>query len=108
MEQAREAPQPVSEAARWTQDAFTRLSAVPGVRRIGLALVEGGGRRLRFTASDRERGVEVDWCHVDAYDDVPLNTAVRTGEPVLAAVEELDLQCVRGSDPRRGGGGHQG
>jgi anti-sigma regulatory factor (Ser/Thr protein kinase) len=80
----------VSDAARWTQDAFARLTTLPGVRRVGLALVEGGGRRLRFTASDRDRGVEVEWCHVDAYDDVPLNTAVRTGEPVLATVDDLE------------------
>ena len=29
------------------------LTALPGVRRVGLALTEGGGRRLRFIASDR-------------------------------------------------------
>jgi anti-sigma regulatory factor (Ser/Thr protein kinase) len=62
---------------------------VPGVRRIGLALTQGGGRQLIFTASDRvtERGVE--WCDVDAFEDVPLNNAVRTGKPVVGSLEEL-------------------
>ena len=69
---------------------FEDLAAVPGVRRVGFALLEGGGRRLRFTASDRSaEGGAVDWCHIDAYDDVPLTTVVRTGEPVLGACEEL-------------------
>ena len=63
--------------------------ALPGVRRVGFALTEGGGRRLRFVASDRSRRRRVDWCHIDAYDDVPLTTVVRTGEPVLAARDPL-------------------
>ncbi len=74
----------------WAEDALASLSGLPAVRRVGLALTEGGGRRLRFSASDRtpaEGGVE--WCHVDAYDDVPLNTAVRTGRPVLGALSQL-------------------
>lgn len=65
------------------------LTAVSGVHRVGLALTEGGGRRLRFTASDRDSGSGVPWCHVDAYDDVPLNTALRTGQPVLGSLEDL-------------------
>jgi anti-sigma regulatory factor (Ser/Thr protein kinase) len=67
-------------------DALLRL---PGVRRVGLALTEGGGRRLRFTASDRDLEKAVDWCLIDAYDDVPLATVVRTGEPVLGALDAL-------------------
>jgi len=94
----------VSDAARWTQDAFARLTTLPGVRRVGLALVEGGGRRLRFTASDRDAGVDVEWCHVDAYDDVPLNTAVRTGEPVLAAVEDLEARYADFAKAQRNAG----
>jgi anti-sigma regulatory factor (Ser/Thr protein kinase) len=45
----------------------------------------------------------VDWCHVDAYDEVPLNTAVRMGEPVVGALIDLDLRygqfvgCQRGT-----------
>ena len=60
------------------------LTALPGVHRVGLALTEGGGRRLRFVASDRLDGDDtLDWCHIDAYDDVPLTEVVRTGEPML-------------------------
>jgi len=36
------------------------LSALPGVRRVGFALSEGGGRRLRFTSSDRSDDGSVD------------------------------------------------
>ena len=66
------------------------LTALPGVRRVGFALTEGGGRRLRFTASDRSDNGRVDWCHIDAYDDVPLTSVVRTGEPVLGDRGSLD------------------
>jgi anti-sigma regulatory factor (Ser/Thr protein kinase) len=69
---------------------ITDLGALPGVSRVGVALSEGGGRRLRFTASDRTSDGSIDWCHIDAYDDVPLTTVVRTGEPVLGAREALD------------------
>ncbi len=66
------------------------LVALPGVGRVGFALTEGGGRRLRFTASDRSDDDRVDWCHIDAYDDVPLTSVVRTGEPVLGDRGSLD------------------
>ena len=69
--------------------AVARLRVLPGVRRVGLALSEGGGRRLRFTASDRDDTGALDWCHIDAYDDVPLNQVLRTGEPVLAPITDL-------------------
>lgn len=75
--------------ANWADEAFAVLTALPGARRVGLALVEGGGRRLQFTASDRD-GAAQPWCEVDGYDDVPLNTAVRTGEPVIGALDHLD------------------
>lgn len=65
------------------------MTDLPDVRRVGLALAEGGGRRLRFTANDRDNGPEVDWCHVDAYEDVPLNTVVRTGQAVLGTLDQL-------------------
>jgi anti-sigma regulatory factor (Ser/Thr protein kinase) len=68
--------------------ALAALVAEPGVHRAGLALTEGGGRRLRFTASDRT-GVAVEWCHIDAYDDVPLTLVVRTGERVAGTVAAL-------------------
>lgn len=64
------------------------LAARPGVVRVGLALVEGGGRRLRFTASDRD-GAVVDWCHIDAYDDVPLNLVVRSGTGLSGSWADL-------------------
>ncbi|HWJ83073.1 MAG TPA: ATP-binding protein [Nocardioides sp.] len=75
----------------WTTEALRCTTELPGVRRAGLALVEGGGRRLQFTASDRVAdGAEGPaWCHIDGYDDVPLNTAVRTGRSVLGTVTAL-------------------
>ena len=69
---------------------LTDLSALPGVSRVGFALSEGGGRRLRFTSSDRGFHDGVEWCHIDAYDDVPLTLVVRTGESVMGARESLD------------------
>jgi anti-sigma regulatory factor (Ser/Thr protein kinase) len=69
---------------------LTDLTALPGVRRVGFALSEGGGRRLRFTASDRRTQGRVEWCHIDAYDDVPLTRVVRTGEPLLGDRDSLD------------------
>lgn len=69
---------------------MTTLLELPGVTRVGVALTEGGGRRLRFSASDRDNTRTVDWCHVDAYDDVPLNTVVRTGSPVVGSVDEIE------------------
>lgn len=74
------------DISTWAHQVLAGLTDVPHVHRAGLALTEGGGRRLRFTASDRSAG---DWCHVDAYDDVPLNTAVRTGAAVLGSLDEL-------------------
>jgi len=81
--------QATAGVAGWTGQAFAQLTELPGVHRVGLALVEGGGRRLRFTASDRDGGASIDWCDVDAYDDVPLNTAVRSGRAVLGSLAEL-------------------
>ncbi len=69
---------------------LTGLGALPGVRRVGFALSEGGGRRLRFTASDRPDADGVDWCHIDAYDDVPLTSVVRTGVPIMGVRDSLD------------------
>jgi anti-sigma regulatory factor (Ser/Thr protein kinase) len=69
---------------------LTDLVALPAVRRVGFALTEGGGRRLRFTSSDRLANGGVEWCHIDAYDDVPLTRVVRTGETVLGDLGSLD------------------
>jgi anti-sigma regulatory factor (Ser/Thr protein kinase) len=62
---------------------------VRGVHRAGLALAEGGGRRLLFSASDRDNDSSVAWCEVDAYEDVPLNHCVRTGEAVVGSMDDL-------------------
>src|SRR3954468_3595383 len=80
---------PRAQTEGWVRSAFALLSPSPAVRRVGLALVEGGGRRLSFTASDRDRRTVTDWCLVDAYDDVPLNNAIRTGRPITGSLEEL-------------------
>ncbi|GAA5146279.1 hypothetical protein GCM10023340_16970 [Nocardioides marinquilinus] len=78
--------------------ALRQVSDEPEVARAGLALVEGGGRRLRFTASDRTSidpadpaGPDdpIDWCHIDAYDDVPLTLVARTGENVAGMLPDL-------------------
>jgi anti-sigma regulatory factor (Ser/Thr protein kinase) len=71
------------------RSALAQLAQVPGVHRAGLALAEGGGRRLLFSASDRDNHGSVDWCEVDAYDDVPLNHSVRTGEQVVGSLDDL-------------------
>jgi anti-sigma regulatory factor (Ser/Thr protein kinase) len=73
----------------WAQDALALLSARPGVRRVGLALIEGGGRRLRFTSSESDPPAAMEWCHVDAYDDIPLNAALRSRTMVVGALDEL-------------------
>lgn len=89
-----------------TVDAAARavlrdLPMLPGVSRVGIALSEGGGRRLRFLSSDAD-----DWCHIDAYDDVPLTRVVRTGEPLFGGLDEFDgwfeglLDRLRGEGTR--------
>jgi anti-sigma regulatory factor (Ser/Thr protein kinase) len=83
------ASRPVPEGETWARSALAQLAHVPGVHRAGLALLEGGGRRLLFAASDRDNEGSVEWCEVDAYEDVPLNHTVRTGEPVVGSVAEL-------------------
>lgn len=64
--------------------ALRELIGIPGVRRAGIALTEGGGRRLLFRATDTDT-----WCHIDAYDDVPLTAVVRTGVPLLGDLDAL-------------------
>ena len=83
------ARRPVADGDTWVRSALEQLSGAPGVHRAGLALAEGGGRRLLFCASDRENDRRVDWCKIDAYDQVPLNHSVRTGEPVVGSLHEL-------------------
>ena len=44
---------------------------------------------MRFTATERTSQERVEWCYIDAYDDVPLTTAIRTGAPVCGALKQL-------------------
>jgi anti-sigma regulatory factor (Ser/Thr protein kinase) len=83
------ASRPVPEGETWVRSALAELADVPGAYRAGLALAEGGGRRLLFTASDRDGRRSVPWCEIDAYENVPLTHTVRTGEPVLGSLDEL-------------------
>lgn len=102
---AREASGPVTSVVTWAEGAIARLAGLAHVSRVGLALVEGGGRRLRFTASDRDPSADVAWCDVDAYDDVPLNTAIRAGQPVVGSMEQIAARypdfAARQSDEHR-------
>ncbi len=57
-----------------------------------------GGRRLLFCASDRDNDRKVDWCEIDAYEHVPLNHSVRTGEAVVGSLNDL-AGCYPGFRP---------
>lgn len=76
---------PVPGGEDWARSALSTLSRLPAVHRVGLALAEGGGRRLLFTADDRADEGSLEWCEIDAYEDVPLTHTVRTGEPVAGS-----------------------
>ncbi|MGZ4446951.1 MAG: ATP-binding protein [Nocardioides sp.] len=65
------------------------LASLPEVVRVGFALTEGGGRRLRYVATDTDRRPDLTWGHIDSYDDVPLTAVVRSGEPVLMDIDAL-------------------
>jgi anti-sigma regulatory factor (Ser/Thr protein kinase) len=77
----------VDEIARFL---IKDLVELPGVCRVGMALTEGGGRHLRFVANERVSPEGLEWCHIDSYDDVPLTAVVRTGEPVLGNLDDLE------------------
>jgi anti-sigma regulatory factor (Ser/Thr protein kinase) len=85
----RVASRPIPDGDRWVRSALAQLGLAPGVHRVGLALAEGGGRRLLFCASDRDNDGTVDWCEIDAYEHVPLNHCVRTGEAVVGSLDDL-------------------
>jgi anti-sigma regulatory factor (Ser/Thr protein kinase) len=68
---------------------LTDLLGLPGVRRVGLALTEGGGRRLRFVSTDHTRSGPLEWCLIDAYEDVPLTQVARTGQPIFGGLDDL-------------------
>ncbi|MDX6277763.1 MAG: hypothetical protein QOJ72_1891 [Nocardioidaceae bacterium] len=78
------------DLSAWARDALASATELPDVYRAGLALPIGGGRQSRFIASDRVHHGTLEWCLIDAYDDVPLNTAVRTGHPVLGVLDNLE------------------
>lgn len=81
---------PFSGIDEWTELALAELTQLTDAARVGVALTEGGGRRLLFTAGDRQRDTGEGWCHVDAFAPVPLNDAIRSAEPVMGALEDLD------------------
>lgn len=76
----------IDEVAR---HVLAHLVQLPSVTRVGLGLTEGAGRRQRFVASDRLDEAELPWCHIDAYDDVPLTAVARTGEDLLGTLDQL-------------------
>ncbi|WP_406832260.1 ATP-binding protein [Pedococcus sp. KACC 23699] len=86
------AGRPPSGGEDWAKSALSTLSKLAAVHRAGLALAEGGGRRLLFTASDRDGEGWLPWCEIDAYEDVPLTHTVRTGEPVAGSVNDLAVR----------------
>jgi anti-sigma regulatory factor (Ser/Thr protein kinase) len=71
---------------------LAHLAALPGATRVGIAFTEGAGRRLRYAEVEAAHGTDgvdaavpegrLGWRHIDAYDDVPLTTVARTGNPV--------------------------
>jgi anti-sigma regulatory factor (Ser/Thr protein kinase) len=80
----------LTDTDSWALDALEVVASVPGVSRVGLALSEGGGRQHRFTSDDRGATGAPTWCYIDAYEDVPLNSVVRTGEPVIGSLDGLE------------------
>lgn len=92
----------VDDAVRRVLDALVQRRDVV---RAGLALVEGAGRRLWFTSSDRIDIAGGDlWCLIDAYDDVPLATVVRTGVAILTEVDGLAERYAAFADQQRSAG----
>lgn len=73
-------------------DVVTTAAGLPGVLRVGLALVHGAGRELLFTASERAvDGPSPTWCTIDGLADVPLAESVRRGR----ALRFGDLDALR-------------
>ena len=82
------------------------LLSMPGVSRVGIAFTEGGGRRLRFVSSDSLREDALAWCHIDAYDDVPLTAVVRSGLAVIGSLDDLEADFPDVVAHQRGEGSH--
>lgn len=83
---------------------LTHLAELPDVTRVGIGLTEGAGRRLRFVASESTDEPELVWCHIDAYDDVPLTTVTRTGEDVFGTLDQLEGRFAAMVDSQREAG----
>jgi anti-sigma regulatory factor (Ser/Thr protein kinase) len=81
---------PLDGVDQWAELVLDELTGLPDVNRVGVAVVEGGGRRLLFTASDRQRGTTHEWCHLDAFATAPLNDAIASGGLVADALTGLD------------------
>ena len=95
---------PLDDVDAWAEQALAELGALPEVLRVAVGLVEGAGRRLLFTASDR-LGEPVDrWCQVDGFAQVPLNDVVRTGVPVAGPLAALDARYAAFVAAQRGTG----
>lgn len=75
--------------AEWADSVLAELRERPEVGRVGLALLEGGGRRLLSTTSDRA-STDPRWVHLDAYADEPLNDAIGSGTKLVGALADLD------------------
>ena len=87
----------------WPAACSATCVGLPDVSRVGLALTEGAGRRLRFVASDSVTDGDPPWCHIDAYDDVPLTAVTRTGEPVIGNLDQLEAAVPRRRGPPASG-----
>jgi anti-sigma regulatory factor (Ser/Thr protein kinase) len=83
-------PETLQGVDRWAATALAELAALAEVRRVGVALVEGAGRRLLFTASDRVGGSDLGWCQIDAYSPTPLNDVIANQKPLTAGLDDLD------------------
>lgn len=74
----------------FARDALRMIDDLPGVGRIGLAVSEGGGRRLLFTSSDRLAANVLEWCAIEASAHVPLTLAAREGRSTLGSLDDLE------------------
>jgi serine phosphatase RsbU (regulator of sigma subunit)/anti-sigma regulatory factor (Ser/Thr protein kinase) len=75
--------------------ALTVALEIPGVIRAGIALDNAGGRQLRFVSTDDDAltPTRVRWCLIDAFAEIPLNDAVRSGTDVFVpTADDLDVR----------------
>jgi anti-sigma regulatory factor (Ser/Thr protein kinase) len=82
---------------------FRALKEDPRVFRAGLALTVAGGRQLRFVSSDRDRqDGALAWCLIDAYEHLPLNDAIRTGQDVVVPNRQSFAEAYPALEERQG------